>query len=280
MPVFEKSQPRKFTPINYEPRRVHVGKDGSNSRSNQGTDIFLQKRDMGIRYMDWASAPQKDTGRTYSLYSGRGFLRTIWDTICHWFRKPTPLLKEAGDSSQSKSASPDRNDRTKGKSKNVKGRRTGSQQESGRNQGNQGQDKRSGAGRNQRSVPSKNAQSNNEEGNSGANGAGRRSRNQRRRRQDGPQQGRDEQAQPQNRSGGRPSNRSSEPRAKHQQQQQSRGPNPAESNNPVANTGNPESGGDGQARRRNRNRRRNRGRGNGNGANEQSQGRNHSDAGE
>lgn len=125
MPVFEKSQPRKFTPIHYEPRQMQGGKEGTSSRASQGTDIFLQKRDHGIRYVDWASKPQTESGKRYTLYERAGFWQTLWETVCHWFRKPTPLLKDGQRGEKGSGEREPKGERPRGKGRGERTRKPG-----------------------------------------------------------------------------------------------------------------------------------------------------------
>lgn len=255
MPVFEKSQPRKFTPINYEPRKMQGGKEGTSSRTSQGTDIFLQKRDHGIRYVDWASAPQKESGKRYALYEGAGFWRTMWETVCHWFRKPTPLLKEGRSQAEGKEP---KGDGSRGKDKGDRNRKQGGRDSFRKQEKKGGRDPRGGAPRNQ----VKTAGGTGEEDSAGGS---RRNRS-RRRRPEGGQQGNRESGQVR----GNAPKHQGKPAEQGTRHSQSR-PQPADSRNRgepgESQTGtNPQAqnqrGGDedSQNRRRSRNRRRNRGR--------------------
>ncbi len=105
MPNFEKNQPRKFSPIHYEPRTVRADKAESLQSGSHGTDIFLQKQDRGIRYKDWASTPPKEGAKSHALYVRSGFWATLWESIRMCFRKPTPLIGAGTEKKASSTAS-------------------------------------------------------------------------------------------------------------------------------------------------------------------------------
>jgi hypothetical protein len=175
MPNFEKSQPRKFSPIHYEPRTVRPERGDSRSSGAGETDIFLQKQDRGIRYKDWASTPIKDNGKGYNIHVRSGFWATLWETILFRFRKPVPLI--GGDEEKER------------KSKNTKELHKKHQRGDRRKEGaDNGGSRPKDQGRRQHPQQQQQQQSNKERAEGGSEG-GNRKRSRRKRRPGGQEAG-------------------------------------------------------------------------------------------